>query len=245
MTIVRTAFAAACVALVLTGVAAAADGGSGTYTSTERTYYFTLFNSGTTLWQYFVLVGPAGASFVGGTTGIENSAHCVVGQPDGVVNEIECGPLTLAVNAHGGFVTTMTAPVTCGAPFQLEVSSTGGASFTRVGDATLDGSCAVAPQAITPPAIRGTPAVGRTLTATAPTWNTTPTRVTYRWQLCMKTDCVPISGATKLSLKLTKRVAGHAVRIVAIATFDSGKVESASKRIVLHRPRPRRLCRAR
>ncbi len=234
MTVVRTAVAAACLALVCVGVAAAADGGSGTYTASQRTYYFTLFNSGTTPWQYFVLVGPAGASFIGGTTAAENSAHCVVGQPDGVANEIECGPLTVAANVHIGFVATLALPVACGAPFQLDVSSTAGASFTPVGDATLAGICAaVGPRSVMPPAIHGTPTVGRTLTATAPTWSATPTRVTYQWQLCTRTGCVPIHGATKLSLRLTKRVAGHAVRIVATASFDSRHVESASKRIAV------------
>jgi hypothetical protein len=193
-----------------------------------------LFDSGTTIWQYFVLTGPAGASFVGGTTGIENSAHCVPGQPDGVANEIECGPLTLAAGAHLGFVATLAAPVTCGAPFRLDVSSNAAASFSRVGDLTLSGSCTPAtPEATTPPAIHGTPTVGRTLTATAPTWSAAPTRVTYRWQVCAKARCVAIDGATKLSLKLTRRFAGHTVRIVATAAFDSRTVESASKKIAV------------
>jgi hypothetical protein len=231
--VVRTVVAA-CLALVVVGVAAAADGGSATYTASQRTYYFTLFNSGTTIWQYFVLTGPAGASFIGGTTGIENSAHCVPGQPDGVANEIECGPLTLAAGVHLGFVATLAAPVACGAPFRLDVSSNAAASFTRVGDATLSGSCTAAtPEAITPPAIHGTPAVGRTLTATPPSWSATPTRVAYRWQLCAKTGCTSITGATRLSLKLTKREARHAVRIVAIATIGGEQVESASKRITV------------
>ena len=234
MTVVRTAVAAACLALVLVGAAAAADGGSSTYTVSQRTYYFTLFNSGTTIWQYFVLVGPVGASFIGGTTSVENSAHCVAGEPDGVANEIECGPLTLAASVHLGFVATLAAPVACGSPFQLEVSSTSGASFTRVGDATLAGSCAAAaPAATSPPAIHGTPKVGRTLTATAPTWNEAPTRVTYQWQLCTRSGCVPIRGAIKLSLKLTKRVAGQTVRVLATATFGGLHVESVSKRIAV------------
>lgn len=229
---VRTAVAAACLSLVIVGVAAAADGGSGTYTALQRTYYFTLFNSGTTIWQYFVLTGPSGASFIGGTTGIENSAHCVPGQPDGEANEIECGPLNTVMSAHLGFVATLAAPVPCGAPFRLDVSSNAAASFTRVTDVTLSGGCTAAtPKATAPPAIHGTPAVGRTLTATPPTWSATPTRVAYRWQLCTKSGCASIAGATRLSLKLTKRVAGHTVRIVATATFDSRQVESVSKRI--------------
>jgi len=209
---VRTAVAAACLALVIVGAAAAADGGSSTYTVSQRTYYFTLFNSG--------------------TTGIENSAHCVPGQPDGIANEIECGPLTTAVSTHVGFVATLAAPVACGAPFQFEVSSNGATSFTRVGDATLTGSCtAAAPEALAPPAVRGTPTVGRTLTATPPTWSATPARVAYQWQLCTRSGCVPIRGATSLSLKLTKRAAGHTVRVVATATFDGSQIASASRRI--------------
>jgi hypothetical protein len=223
----------------MVGVAAAADGGSGTYTATQRTYYFTLFNSGTTAWQYFVLTGPPGASFIGGTTGIENSAHCVPGQPDGVANEIECGPLNTVMSAHLGFVATLAAPVSCGAPFRLDVSSNAAASFIRVGDATFSGSCAaMAPGARTPPTIRGTPTVGRTLTATPPTWSETPARVAYRWQRCTKTGCASIADATKLSLKLTRREAGSAVRIVAIATFDAEQVESASKRVAVRRSLP-------
>lgn len=230
----RIALAAACLALVSVGIAAAADGGSGTYTASGRTYYFTLFNSGTTPWQYFVLVGPAGARFIGGATAAESTPHCVVGQPDGVANEMECGPLTVAANVHIAFVATLSDSGACGAPFQLDVSSTGVAPFTRVGDATLSGSCAaVAPQAVTAPTLHGAPTVGRTLIATAPTWNATPTLVTYQWQLCTRAGCAPIKGATRLTLKLTKREAGHTVRIVATATFDSRKVTSVSKRIAV------------
>jgi len=140
--------------------------------------------------------------------------------------------LTTAVSTHVGFVATLAAPVACGAPFQFEVSSNGAASFTRVGDATLTGSCtAAAPEALAPPAVRGTPTVGRTLTATPPTWSATPARVAYQWQLCTRSGCVPIRGATSLSLKLTKRAAGHTVRVVATATFDGSQIASASRRI--------------
>jgi hypothetical protein len=225
--------------LVLIGVpaAAAADGGSGTYTATGQTYFFNLFNSGTTAWQYFILVGAPGTRFVGGTTGNEGSARCLVGQPDGLPNEIECGSMFVTVippSGHVPFVATLSAFPACGAPFQLYASSTGTPPFSRVGDATFSGSCAaVPPRVVTPPSLHGIPVVGRTLTATAPTWSETPTRVTYRWQLCTPTGCAPIKGATRLKLKLTKRTTGHTVRIASIATFDSLQVESVSKRIAI------------
>jgi hypothetical protein len=223
--------------LISAPAAAAADGGSATYTSSGQTYFFNLFNSGTTAWQYFVLVGTPGTRFVGGTTGNEGSARCVVGQPDGLPNEIECGSMFVTVipaSGHVPFVATLSAFPECGAPFQLYVSSTGTPPFSRIGDATFAGSCAAPPpRAVTPPSLHGVPAVGRTLTATAPTWNTTPTRVTYQWQRCTHTACARIKGATGLKLKLTKRTAGHTVRIASIATFDGQQIESVSRMIAI------------
>lgn len=233
----RVVAAAACFALICAPAAAAADGGSGTYTSTGQTYFFNLFNSGTTAWQYFILVGTPGTRFVGGTTGNEGSARCVVGQPDGLANEIECGSMSVTVippSGHVPFAATLSAFPECGAPFQLYVSSTGTPPFTRVGDATFAGSCAAPPpKAVTPPSLHGIPAVGRTLTAIAPTWSATPTRVTYQWQLCTHTGCAAIKGATGLKLRLPKRTAGHSVRIASTATFDSVQVKSISKRLAI------------
>jgi hypothetical protein len=201
-------------------------------------YDFNLFNAGATAWQYFVVVGTAATRFVGGTTGNEASARCVVGQPDGQANEIECGPVSVSVippNGHIAFVATLSAFPECGAPFQLYVSSTG-ASFSRVGDATFSGRCGAAPpRMLRPPALHGVPVVGRILTASAPTWSATPTQLTYQWQLCTGTMCVPLEGAARLTLKLTKRTAGHTVRIAAFATFDGRSVESDSTRVGIRR----------
>jgi hypothetical protein len=202
-------------------------------------YDFNLFNGGTTSWQYFILVGPSGTRFVGGTTSNESSARCVVGQPDGQTNEIECGPVSANVippNGHIGFVATLSSFPECGAPFELYVSATGTPPFSHVGDATFSGSCAaVQPSAVTSPTLHGVPMVGHLLTATAPAWSATPIRVTYQWQLCTKTGCAPIRSGTRLTLTLTKRTAGHTVRIVATATFDGKTVKSASKRIAIRR----------
>jgi hypothetical protein len=227
------------VALVFVGVAAAADGGSGTYTSSGDSYDFNLFNSGTTTWQYFILIGPRETSFVGGANAAEQSARCLPGQPDGLANEIECGPLSPNVsppNAHFGFVATLLAPVACGASFQLEVSSNGTSSFTRVGDAVSTGSCGAAPaRAVRAPVVHGRPVVGHTLVAAAPVWSATPASVRYQWQRCTATSCARISGATKLELRLTPRDARHSVRIVATAAINGQTVDATSKKVAVAR----------
>jgi hypothetical protein len=232
---VKAALICVAAALVCAGTASAGDGGSGTYIVTGQTYDFNLLNTGTTAWQYFELVGPSGTTFVGGATIGEITARCLAGQPDGGANEIECGPISSAGLAPGtriGFVATMSATPTCGAPFQLEVSSTGTLPYTPAATATFAGSCtAVVPAVVSPPALRGTPAAGDRLTAIPPAWNTTPTQVTYQWQLCTATHCLPLENRTSLALSLTAAEAGHTVRIVATATFDLGKLTSSSKRL--------------
>ena len=237
----RTTIAVACAAAALLGGGAragtAGDGGSGTYTSSGTSYYVILFNAGTTRWMYFHVVGPPGTVFVAGETAAETSARCVVGQPNGLPNEIECGPLAMSVapaGLHLTFVATTTAPVACGAPFELDVSSAGAAPLTRVDDVTYAGTCAaLQPGAVTRPTIHGTARVGSVLTATAPVWNTQPTSVAYRWQLCTRVGCRSINGATKLTLRLDRRYRGRSVRIVATATVGGVTVTSASKAVAV------------
>jgi hypothetical protein len=239
MRVVRRVAVILCAGAALVGAAAptarSADGGSGTYTATGRTYYVTLVNTGTTPWQFFFLVGPAGTVVDGGATVIgESTARCVAGQPDGSPAEIECGPLAAPPSLHFGFVVTLSAPVACGTSFQLDVSSTGVAPFTRVGDVTFAGSCASAsPHVVARPTLHGTPTVGKTLTASAPIWSVPPTRVEYQWQLCTTASCSPIRGAMGLTLKLRSRDAGNSVRIVATATLDGTRVTSASRAIAV------------
>jgi hypothetical protein len=239
---VRRAFVAvACAAVGLIGAGAragtAGDGGSGTYTSSGTSDYMVLFNAGTTRWMFFHLVGPPGTVFVAGETAAETSARCVVGQPNGLPNEIECGPLAMSVapaGLHLTFVATTTAPVACRAPFELDVSSTGAAPLTRVDDVTYAGSCAtLEPAAVTRPTIHGTPTAGSVLTATAPVWNVQPASVAYRWQLCSAAGCAAIRGATKLTLRLDRRDRGHRVRIVATATVGGVTITSASKAVAV------------
>ena len=234
------AVAALSACIALTGAAAASDGGSGTYSVSGLTYDFTFLNSGTAAWQYFYVVGPPGTTFVGGGTISEASPHCGVREPDGRPDEIECGPLPTSLappSVHFGFTATVAAPVPCGAPFQLYVSSTGTPPFTRADDIAPSGSCtATAPHAIRPPTIAGFAVVGRTLTATPPVWSASPTRVSYRWQRCTKTACSAIGGATSLRLKLTTRDRQRWVRIVATAAIGGVSVTSRSGRLAVRRP---------
>ena len=218
---------------------AVADGGSGTYSAAGSTYGFDLQNAGTTPWQYFYLVGPAGTTFVGGATAGEITARCVAGQPDGSPAEIECGPLSatgLQPNVQVAFVATLGAPPACGAVFQLEVSSTG-SLFTRVGDVTFAGSCSTIPEALTRPVIRGAPRVGKTLSVAPASWSAAPTLLAYQWQRCTSARCQAIGGATGLTHTLTAADAGRSLRVVAAATFAGTRVTSVSKPVAVRRAR--------
>jgi hypothetical protein len=222
---------------VCTSPALAVDGGSGTYAATGTTYYFDFVNSGTAAWQFFTVVGPPGTTFIGGANAAEQMARCVVGQPDGLPNEIECGPLSpnlAPAHTHISFVVTLSAPAACGARFQLAVSSTGVLPFTSAPDVTEAGPCTVAsPTAIAPPTLHGTPAAGRTLTATPPTWSAAPTRVAYRWQRCTAAGCSPLPGANSLKLALTRADVGRSVRLVATALVDGATIVSTSKKLAV------------
>jgi hypothetical protein len=216
---------------------AGTDGGAGTYLAQGRSTYFVLTNTGTAAWQAFYVVGPPGTTFIAGANTAEITAKCVAGQPDGLPNEIECGPLSANVApAHGQmtFAATLAAPVACGATFELAVSSTGVLPFTLAGEVGRSGACpAASPAALTQPRLHGTPAVGRAVAAMPPTWNATPTSVVYRWQRCTRDACTPIANANRLVLRLTARDAGHSIRLVATATIDDTTVVSRSAKLAV------------
>jgi hypothetical protein len=210
------------VALALPSGAAAADGGSATYTARGATYDFALRNTGTTAWQDFAVIAPAGSQFVGGTTANEGSVHCVVGPP----TTITCGPISTAGLGAGSsvdFTAVLQAPVACGAPFGFSVSATGVQPFTRVGDAVFAGSCAP-PRLVRAVHVRRN---GGVVTLTPPAWSVPPEAVVYRWQRCTGARCAALRGASG------KRVrSAHAVRAVVVATFEDGTVlRSVSRRI--------------
>jgi hypothetical protein len=232
---VTLAVLAACTAssaLASRAVATPTDAGSSVYTVTGTSYDFILLNSGQAPWQYFSVVGPPGTTFVGGATVGEITAHCVAGQPDGVPNEIQCGPLSANGAAPGVrlvFVATVSSPAPCGTVFGIGASSTGSPPVSIVADATSTGACSAAPPvALHPPTLRGTPVVGHRIVAIPPVWSASPTSVTYAWQRCVGQRCQTISGATRPSLRLTGLDAGRAVRFSVTAEIGGGAVRSTS-----------------
>jgi hypothetical protein len=225
----------------------AGDGGSGTYTVFGASYDFELRNGGTTQWQSFVLVGPPGTTFLGGATAGEITARCVGGQPDGQVNEIECGPLSVTPGAQVLLVATVAAPGSCAAGFGLTVISAGSTAGTNVGEVTPAGSCAAAsptgvatPRLVTRPKLRGTPVAGGLLGLTPPRWSAPATHVVYQWQLCTGTGCRRIAGAAGPTLRLTAVEIGRSVRVVVSAAVSGAELTAASGRVAVRvRPAPR------
>lgn len=223
--------------------AASADGGGGAYTVSGTSTDVDLVNTGSTAWQSFVVIAPAGTTFLGGATAGEITAHCVAGQPDGRPNEVECGPLSGAGVVPGAqtlFVATSTSPLPCGSPIQLEVISTGRTAPTRVADVTPASTCSpgpapppARPQLAVPAVIHGTAVVGGRLTASPPAWTAPSTGLRYRWQLCSPA-CRPIARANGPGLRLVAREAGHSVRVVATASVGGVGVTSASARVAVH-----------
>ena len=206
------------VALVAAGGARAADGGSATYTSRGTAYDFDMRNAGATRWLSFMLVGPAGTAFIGGSVGTEATVQCVIGPP----SQIVCGPTAVALGGQLGFTAFLQAAVPCGSPFQLWVSSTGTAPYTRVGDAAFAGSCAP-PRLVRAALVRRR---GGVVTLTPPVWSATPVRVVYQWQRCTP-------GCRAIPHAISARVHARArVRAVVVATFADGtRLRSVSRTV--------------
>jgi hypothetical protein len=226
------AFAAGAI-IALSPSAAAGDGGSGTNIATGHSYAFALVNSGSTSWRSFYLVAPPGVSFVGGTTGNEASASCVVGRPGGSSAEIQCGPLspsTVPPQGRIAFVATVTEASACGVSFELFVTSTDSGPWTRGADVGPAADCAAgSARVVQPPTLRGTATVGGRIRATPPVWSSPPTRVRYRWEICTAASCAAIRGAGGLTLVLVRREAGRAVRFVATATISGVQLRASSR----------------
>ena len=201
------------------GTARAGDGGSATYTARGTAYDFDLTNTGTTRWLSFMLVGPAGTVFIGGSVGTEATVQCAIGPPA----QMACGPTSVVMGGQLGFTAFLQAAVVpCGLPFQFWVSSTGAAPYTRVGDAVFVGSCAP-PRLVRAVAVRRR---GALVTLVPPVWSATPVRVVDQWQRCTP-GCAAIPHATSARVRTRARV-----RAVVIATFASGtQLRSVSRKV--------------
>jgi len=155
-----------------------------------------------------MVIGPVGTVFVGGSVGTESTVQCAIAPP----SSIACGPTAVAVGGQLGFTAFLASAVSCGAPFQLWVSPTGAAPYTRVGDAVFAGSCA-------PPRIVRVVTVSRhgdVVIRVPPLWSVTPLRVVYQWQRCAP-HCTAIAHATSARVRAKARV-----RAVVTATFADG-----------------------
>ena len=233
----RVASLALVVAFVLVPGAGAAGGGSGTYTASAATYAFNLVNGGSAPWQYFLVVGSPETRFVGGTTSNEGSAHCVVGQPDGRPNEIECGPVSANVappGGHVGFFATLSAFPSCGAPFELYSSSDGVAAVREdrrrdirrlVHRGATEGAVA------TEPARRGS---GRAHPEgdTRDVERAAGERLVPVAALLGHTLCAD-RGRDAADARADEGMARRGIRFVSVASFPGVQVTSASNRLVV------------
>lgn len=85
------------------------------------------------------------------------------------------------------------------------------------------------------PTISGTPAQGQTLTATAGTWDNSPTSFTYQWVRCPSSggapdgsDCAAIGGATTTAYVVSSADVGSRLRVRVTATNADGSATEAS-----------------
>jgi hypothetical protein len=98
------------------------------------------------------------------------------------------------------------------------------------------------PAATAAPVVSGPAGVGKHLSTTAGTWNTTAT-FACQWQRCAAAGngCVPIAGATAATYALVAGDAGHVVEAIVTATnvAGSGSATSAASHNVVAVPRLR------
>lgn len=85
------------------------------------------------------------------------------------------------------------------------------------------------------PTISGTPAQGQTLTATAGTWDGSPTSYSYQWVRCSSSggapdgsDCGVIGGATTTAYIVSSGDVGSRLRVRVTATNSDGSKTAAS-----------------
>ena len=86
-----------------------------------------------------------------------------------------------------------------------------------------------APAASAPPVISGPAGVGKRLSTTDGSWNTSAT-FAYQWQRCAAggSGCVPIAGATDATHALVGADAGHTLKAIVTATNVAGTASSTS-----------------
>jgi hypothetical protein len=81
-----------------------------------------------------------------------------------------------------------------------------------------------------PPTVTGTTTEGQTLTATAGTWNGSPTSYAYQWQDCNTVGeaCSNIAGAVAATYVLAAGDVGQTLRVAVTATNAGGSAQASS-----------------
>jgi hypothetical protein len=97
-------------------------------------------------------------------------------------------------------------------------------------------AAALAPAAVSPPAIAGTAQQGQTLTASPGTWTADDATFTYQWQHCdaAGANCVDIAGATAQTYAVTAADVNTTLRVVVKASnrFGTPTATSAQTAVV-------------
>jgi hypothetical protein len=88
----------------------------------------------------------------------------------------------------------------------------------------------VAPETSFPPAIKGTPIVGKTLQAGNGLWRHNPTKFTYQWMRCdaKGSNCLKIAGETRGTYVLTPADLAHTILVLVTASNSVGSLTANS-----------------
>jgi len=105
----------------------------------------------------------------------------------------------------------------------------GSAAAVSVPTGVVAALSAQAPHSTTPPAITGSPIVGRAVTATPGTWTGTGVRFSYQWRLCSSTggDCADTNRGTRL-YKVAPGDFNHTLRVLVTAKNGGGSASALS-----------------
>src|SRR3954464_13306585 len=94
------------------------------------------------------------------------------------------------------------------------------AAFATVALVGATSALAAAPQTTSPPVIKGTPIVGKTLTTSTGAWKNGPTAYKYQWMRCdaKGNNCASIATATDKTYTLTDSDVGHTLLALVTAS---------------------------
>jgi len=123
---------------------------------------------------------------------------------------------------------------------RIAVQAENDAGWSGPATSAASGVVAGLPLAQYVPVITGTPAVGKTLSATTGSWIWNPSHYVYRWKRCTATGggCTTIPGATGSTYRLVGADGGHRLAVSVSATNVAGTSTAVSDTtsVVIARP---------